>query len=341
LLSKQKLLLLVAASLLVQSAFFLPAPMPAYAGDPAMHHIIINEIEINAAESGGSVWIELLNAGDAPVSLSNLSLAITTGGGNVTQVLFNADNGDSAATLPAQRHHVAPLPINLDHSNLVSLQLFEDGTLIDEVEGLNDNIADGHTWQRYPDGLDTGHFEDWVFAESTRGQDNGNLGKAIAECYLDPFCMTLDTPMHKLHVLDVNDTAFTVDTFSTSSVTGLNLHQEEKKLEVKLSKSSKESELAFIHLTFPKTLLSGNFLVSMDQSDSQHPFFAVANDTHSRVIIEYEPGDRTIEIVGTNVVPEFGTASVLLTVAALTFASILAWRRFSAITRSRPGSKAG
>jgi hypothetical protein len=316
--------------------------VPAYAGDQAsLHHVIINEIEINAAEGDGSPWIELLNAGDAPASLSELSLAITTGDGNVTQVLLTADNGDSAATLPAQSHHASSLPINLDHSNLVSLQLFEDGALLDEVEGLNDNIADDRTWQRYPDGLDTGHFEDWVFAESTRGQDNGNLGKAIAECYLDPFCMTLDTPMHKSHALNVNKTAFTVDSFSTSSVTGLNLHQEEKKLEVKLSKSSKESELAFIHLTFPKTLLSGNFLVRIDQSDSQHPFFAVANDTHSRVIIEYEPGDRTIEIVGTSVVPEFGSASTLLAMAALTFASILGWWRFSEISRSRLGSKAG
>lgn len=309
--------------------------MLAYGGDAeSLAPIVINEIEIKAAEGEGLAWIELLNVGNTPVSLSNLSLAVIMGDGNVTHVLLKPEDGDPVDVVPAQDHHALSLPINLDNSDLVSLQLFEDGLLLDEVVGLTDNIGNGHTWQRYPDGRDTGHFEDWVFAESTKGKDNGNLGKAIAECYLDPFCMSLDIPMHRSHVLNVNKTAYVIDTFSTSSVTGLNLNQEERKLVVKLSKTSGESELSFIHLTFPHTVLSGNFLVSMDQGKSQQPFFTVTNETHSRLIIEYEPGDRTIEIVGTTVIPEFGSASILLAVAAITFALVLGWRRFST-TRAR------
>ncbi|AFU60063.1 hypothetical protein Ngar_c31470 [Candidatus Nitrososphaera gargensis Ga9.2] len=295
--------------------------------------IIINEVEIDAPSNADDplAWVELLNTGGTPVPLSRLNLTIITGdkeGDNVTHVSLKPDNGDP--TMPAHSHHVVPVRTNLDHY-LVGLQLFEDGVLLDEVQGLNDALADDRTWQRYPDGEDTGSFEDWVFAESTKGEDNGNLGKAIAECYLNPLCMSLDTPAHKSHVLNVDETAFTVDTFSTSSVTGMDLDQEEKKLVVRLSKSSEESDLSFIHISFPKTLLSGDFIVNIDQGESQQPFFAVENNTHSRLIIEFGPGDRTVEIVGTNVAPEFGGASILLAIASTTLALIIVARRYLAV----------
>jgi hypothetical protein len=289
--------------------------------------IIINEIEINASSDHNRLrWIELLNAGDVQVSVSRLTLNVIAGGrdgSNTTQVSLTPDDYEDdtqSFTLAARDHHVVNIPIMLDlfDAHLVTLQLFQDQVLLDEVEGINDNFADVRTWQRFPDGQDSGHFEDWIFAEATEGKHNGNMGQVIAECYLNPLCMSINIPMHKPEIINVNGTTFTIDTLSTSSVTDLNVDQNQKKISVKLSDSRRDSGISFIHLIFPKALLSGDFLVNIDNQPSQQSFFTVANYTHSRLVIEYQPGDRTIEVVGTNVIPEFDGAYALMTGAAIT-----------------------
>ncbi len=289
--------------------------------------IIINEIEINASSDQNRLrWIELLNAGDAPVSVSRLNLNVIAGGrdgSNTTQVSLTPDDYEDdtqSFTLAARDHYVVDVPITLDlfDAHLITLQLFQDQVLLDEVEGINDNVADDRTWQRFPDGQDSGYFEDWIFAETTKGEHNGNMGQVIAECYLNPLCMSINIPLHKPEIINVNGTTFTIDTLSTSSITDLNLDQNQKKISVKLSESRRDSGLSFIHLTFPKALLGGDFLVNIDKEASQQSFFTVANDTHSRLVIEYQPGDRTIEVVGTSVIPEFDGASALMTAAAIT-----------------------
>lgn len=289
--------------------------------------IIINEIEINASSDQNRLrWIELLNAGDAPVSVSRLNLNVIAGvryGSNTTQVSLTPDDYEEdtqSFTLAARDHYVVDVPITLDlfDAHLITLQLFQDQVLLDEVEGINDNVADDRTWQRFPDGQDSGYFEDWIFAETTKGEHNGNMGQVIAECYLNPLCMSINIPLHKPEIINVNGTTFTIDTLSTSSITDLNLDQNQKKISVKLSESRRDSGLSFIHLTFPKALLGGDFLVNIDNEASQQSFFTVANDTHSRLVIEYQPGDRTIEVVGTSVIPEFDGASALMAAAAIT-----------------------
>ena len=290
--------------------------------------IIINEIEINASsDQNGLHWIELLNTGDVPVSVSKLNLNVILGSrdsSNTTQVWLNSDDYEDdtySFTLAARDHYVVDVPIMLDlfDAHLITLQLFQDQVLLDEVEGINDNVADDRTWQRFPDGQDSGYFEDWIFAEATKGEHNGNMGQVIAECYLNPLCMSINIPMHELEIINVNGSTFTINTLSTSSsVTDLNLDQNQKKISVKLSESRRDSGFSFIHLTFPKALLGGDFLVNIDNEASQQSFFTVANDTHSRLVIEYQPGDRIIEVVGTSVIPEFDGASALMTGTAIT-----------------------
>jgi hypothetical protein len=290
--------------------------------------IVINEIEINSPSDQNRLrWIELLNAGDSPVSVSRLNLNVIAGGrdgSNSTQVSLTPDDYEDytrSFTLAAHDHYVLNIPIMLDlfDTRLVTLQLFQDQVLLDEVEGINDNVADDRTWQRFPDGQDIGYFEDWIFADATKGEHNGNMGQVIAECYLNPLCMAINIPMHKPEIINVNGTStFIIDMLSTSLITDLNLDQNQKKISVKLSESRRDSDLSFIHLTFPKALLAGDFLVNIDNDASQQSFFTVANDTHSRLVIEYQPGDRSVEVVGTSVIPEFAGASALMTAAAIT-----------------------
>jgi hypothetical protein len=296
--------------------------MSAYGDEPAGSlPIVINEVEISASSDQTELqWIELLNTGEATVSVSNLNLNVIAGNrdsGNTTQIWLKSDYYEDDAdsfTLAAGDHNVVNIPtfLKLFDTRLITLQLFQDQVLLDEVEWINDNFADGRTWQRFPDGRDSGHFEDWIFADASKGENNGNMGQVIAECYLDPLCMNINIPMHKPELIDINGTTFSIDTFSTSSITNLNLDQNQKKISVKLSESRRDSSLSFIHLIIPKALLNGVFLVNIDNEASQQSFFITDNDTHSRLVIEYQPGDRTIEILGANIIPEFNSSAFVL-----------------------------
>jgi hypothetical protein len=294
--------------------------MSAYGDEPAGSlPIVINEVEISASSDQTELqWIELLNTGEATVSVSNLNLNVIAGSrdsGNTTQIWLKSDYYEDDAdsfTLAAGDHNVVNIPtfLKLFDTRLITLQLFQDQVLLDEW--INDNFADGRTWQRFPDGRDSGHFEDWIFADASKGENNGNMGQVIAECYLDPLCMNIDIPMHKPELIDINGTTFSIDTFSTSSITNLNLDQNQKKISVKLSESRRDSSLSFIHLIIPKALWNGVFLVNIDNEASQQSFFITDNDTHSRLVIEYQPGDRTIEILGANIIPEFNSSAFVL-----------------------------
>jgi hypothetical protein len=318
--------------LLIHLVLFHFSSIVAYGGDEPADSlpptIIINEIEINASSSDQNRlrWIELLNAGDVQVSVSKLNLNVIASGidgNNTTHVWLTLDDYEDdteSFTLAARDHYVVNIPIMLDlfDAHLITLQLFQDQVLLDEVEGINDNIADDRTWQRFPDGQDSGYFEDWIFTDATKGEHNGNMGRVIAECYLNPLCISINIPIHKPEIINVNGTTFTIDTLSTSSITDLILDQNQKKISVKLSESRRDSGLSFIHLTLPKVLLGGDYLVNIDNETSQQSFFTVDNGTHSRLVIEYQPGDRSIEVVGTSVIPEFNGASALMTAAAIT-----------------------
>ncbi|MDQ4067693.1 MAG: hypothetical protein M3114_08915, partial [Thermoproteota archaeon] len=106
----------------------------AYGGDePAdlLSPIIINEIEINASsDQNGLRWIELLNAGDAPVSVSRLNLNVIASGrdgSNTTQVWLTPDDYEDdtqSFTLAARDYYVVNIPIMLDifDAHLVTLQ---------------------------------------------------------------------------------------------------------------------------------------------------------------------------------------------------------------------------
>lgn len=286
----------------------------AYGYEPVSSSpIIINEIEINTRfNQNEQHWIELLNTGDSPVSISKLNLNFIVdsidGGGKVTQVLldFNDYKNDTYSfTLAAHDYHVINIPRMLDlfNASVVTIQLFQGQFFLDEVEWINDNIADGRTWQRFPDGKDRGFFEDWIFADASKGKQNGNIGQIIAECYLNPLCMNIDIPSHKSEIINVNGTNFTIDMLSTSSISDLSLDQNHNKMSVKISERRTDSDLSFLHLTFPKVLVGDNFLVNIDDEESQQFFLKTTNDTHSRLVIEYQSGDRTIEILGTTVIP--------------------------------------
>lgn len=297
--------------------FIVADPGVAFASKSA---IIINEIELNPP-GNEPPWVELYNQGTSPASLYNASLLST--GSNMIQNQFNLAVGPTSVIEP-DTYYIVYLPQDYFDSKWTALTLVQGEVVLNEVSGFNDGFADDGTWQRFPNAVDNGIFEDWTFKKSTMGKYNGDMGQMIAECYVNPLCLSLDMVVHKMHAIHVNGSSFTVSSFSTSAVARMDLIEEEKKISIRVL--GKDSGLAFTYITFPKTLLGGEISTYIDTTNV--PFYRTDNETHSRIMLEYSPGDRTIDVIGTSVIPEFSMNAIPLLSAGIISTAIL-YRKWS------------
>ena len=298
--------LLVCLAISLQIAFLGALPGFAYAVAPA---VLINEVEMNPGT--GPSWVELHNPGASSVELHNASLVTMTDDSMIPHMF---DLPDNPVPVLAPGGYYQVFLQGYSESKLATLTLFQRDVILDQVSGLHDVFADDKSWQRFPDGVDNEVFEDWSFKKSTADMHNGDLGQMIAECYMNPLCFSLDKIDHKMHNVKANASSFIVSIFSSSVVPRIELVEEEKKIRLTTLGSGGNDQSGFTHVTFPKLLLDGDLSVILDGNASS--FSRIDNGTHSRVIVKYAPGARTIEIVGTSVVPEFH-ASVIPAAAGI------------------------
>ena len=300
--------------------FLIPLTTTEVLGD-----IIVNEIELEPVE-GESQWLELHNPTDFSASLKNLELQIHYGD-DAKVILISFLDSD---TLGSGDYHVVFLEDFIQHpSNMqnITITLFDEVKILDVIEGVGDGLASDKTWQRFPDGIDSGTFKDWTFRAATEGRSNGNLGQVVAECTLDPFCWgSLDVFYHNEHHITVDDRVFLIETFYDSEKTDVDFVLEEKKIVILLDSSDflqLGTSSSFVHVTIPDELLSGSYSVFAD--GKQKPFHLVSNQTNTRLIINNLTDEKLIEIVGTVVIPEFPMGS--LTIVTVSIFSVLIFYR--------------
>jgi len=284
----------------------------AFAADSV---IILNEIELNPPINE-TAWVELYNPGASSFSLYDMSLLFTA-----NDTMQNRFEFDPALIMTSGSYHVLYLPREYHANEWTGLSLIRGEEVLSEVSGISDPFADDRTWQRFPNAASNGVFEDWTFKKATVERYNGDLGQMIAECYVDPLCLDLDMLAHKTHPIRINGTSFLVTSFSTSGVGQLNLVEEEKKISLRVL--GREGSPAFTHITFPKVLLGGDLAVYIDGTDTR--LYRMDNETHSRIMLEYASGDRTIDIVGTSVIPEF-SANAIPIISGIISLFIVNWR---------------
>ncbi len=286
----------------------------------ALGDIIVNEIEFEPVV-GEPQWVELYNPTDLPASLENLELQIRDGDA-VQTILIPFLDGDA---LGSGDHHVVFMeedsiqyPSNIQN---ITITLFDGVQSLDVIEGVGDGLANDKTWQRFPDGTDSGTFGDWTFRTATEGRSNGDMGQVVAECTLDPFCWgALDVFYHNEHQITVDDRVFLIETFYDSDNTEADFVLEEKKIVILLDSSNFPrlgASSSFIHVTIPNELLSGSYTVFAD--GKQKPFYlVVSNQTNTRLIVNDLADEKLVEIVGTEVIPEFPMGSfAIITVSVL------------------------
>ncbi len=129
--------------------------------------IKINEVELNPPGTiSGNQWIELYNPGNVLLDLSG----------------FLVKGTDLGRTIPVHKglviepngYLVVPFETRPFDENGDSLVLLTpDSVEIDRTPFLIDLDDDDRTWQRFPNGIDTGNMTDWHFRNSTFSITNG------------------------------------------------------------------------------------------------------------------------------------------------------------------------
>jgi competence protein ComEC len=130
-------------------------------------NIVINEVESNpAGTDAGNEWVELYNPSDSSVDLSGWSVKALHGVGDTFPI-------PSGASIAAHGYYVITFKAQfLDNTGEVVVLYNASHTEIDRTPALDDAGNDGNTWQRVPNGTDTGGQADWQFKTETKGSQN-------------------------------------------------------------------------------------------------------------------------------------------------------------------------
>ena len=298
------------------SAVFFVAALSLVAG--AWGAVVVNEVELGPG-TGSPAWAELHNGADTPVSLAGLTLAVSDS--TTASFVVPLDGGEDLD--PGEYRIVYIDEIDRAWQGPVTVTLVDNEESVDVVRGLSDELSDGRTWQRFPDGSDSDSFADWTLRESTMGRPNGSLGGEVARCVLDPLCLGgLDIFFHNEHEIEADGHQFTIKTFHRSRLAGVDFVPEEKKAVITPPPLERPgTDTSTIHVTIPRDLLGGPYSVLVDGSPGH--FYRVDGKADVRLILNHLRGGETVEIIGATAIPEFPEGFATVMAASLLAALIL------------------
>ena len=140
-----------------------PEPGP----EPTTGYVVINEVEANPAGADeGNEWVELYNPSGYAVDIGGWMLS-TTHGSTVTLTIPEGTVIDSGQFLTFS--YQGQWIDNEEERVLLVNSSFDE---VDATPYQYDAYNDNRSWQRYPDGYDSGSMSDWVYKTSTKGQGN-------------------------------------------------------------------------------------------------------------------------------------------------------------------------
>lgn len=281
--------------------------------------VVVNEVELGPG-TGGPLWAELYNLADAAVSMSGVALVVSDNTTTSLKVPL-----DGAKDLDPGEYRIVQVGAG-DRAWLgpVMVKLTDNGKDLDVVRGLSDELSDGRTWQRFPDGADSDSFVDWTLRTSTMGRPNGSLGGEVAQCALDPFCWgSLDIFFHNEHEVNVDGHQFVVKTFHRSKMVGVDFVLEEKTMVITPPPLERPgTDTSPVHVTIPSDLLGGPYTVLVDGLPGH--FYQVDGETDARLILNQLHGGEAIEIMGATAIPEF-PAGFTTVMAVSILAALILW----------------
>ena len=122
--------------------------------------------------------------------------------------------------------------------------------------------------------------------------------------------------------VNAEDQDFTVDIATNSEVDNFEFNQQEKKIAFVVD--GEDGSAGFTEVTIPKRLLSGEMTVFVDENVVTTNDVIVKSNTETEMTLEinYHHSIHQIEIVGTNVVPEFPFVAIVIAVTMAMAAGI-------------------
>ena len=136
--------------------------------------------------------------------------------------------------------------------------------------------------------------------------------------------IVLDTSFEeKTFNLTVGPTVYTVVTRSNTSITDFSFNQALKR--IRFNANATTGITGFTNITIPAALISGDFSLFMDDTQlvKDVGYTQAYNGTHYTFSFGHGSGVHAVEIFGTNVIPEFPSAAMLILPVALASALAL------------------
>jgi hypothetical protein len=141
----------------------------------AATHVVINEFESDppGTDNGSSEWVELFNPTNQALDLSGWTLTPTNGvtptvtirSASIAPLGYYVVNRTKESGEPGYwlNNDWEIIVLKDNHGNVI------DNTTFKRADQANDD----RTWQRFPNGQDTGSYGDWSFHAATKGFSNG------------------------------------------------------------------------------------------------------------------------------------------------------------------------
>jgi len=136
----------------------------------AAAHVVINEFDQNPPGDTQLLkdqWVELFNPADQPVDISLCQLVTTHGQALSIPIPPNS------TIAPHDYLVVQPGIVWLHDDWEIILLKDAAGNVVDTTLNATDPYNDNRSWQRFPNGQETGTQGDWAFRLSTKGFSNG------------------------------------------------------------------------------------------------------------------------------------------------------------------------
>jgi parallel beta-helix repeat protein len=178
-----------------------------------------------------------------------------------------------------------------------------------------DSLWSGNSWSVGEEG---NYWDDYIGLDD--GSDGRIAGDGVGDTSLPwhgaddyPFI----SPVNPLQIVWDNQ-AFPTTLVSNSTISSILFDQTDKKITFSVN-GSKDAE-GYFNLSLPNALLSGPWTILLDETDATFRTIITENATQTTLHLIYSQSGHSVQIVGTNVVPEH-TSPGLLIVLFLTLTS--------------------
>lgn len=193
------------------------------------------------------------------------------------------------------------------HNNFVNSDPSDDGTS-PSLNSWNNSLGEGNYWN-------------WYGGEDLDGDLIGDTLTPFIDLDRYPLMIPYGLTAHALSV-PWEERSFQVTVETDSAVAGFNFSQPQK--QISFNTTVPRYAEGFCNVTIPKELLRGNpWLAKTDGELAAIRDSTEQNETHMSICLALGKGNHTVQLIGTEVIPEYPTFSALVPILVLASAALV------------------